>query len=81
MCIIFGKNLKELRNEKNLSQAKFAKIIDTNQTSIWKWETGQTEPDINTIRKIAIFFGETTDYILGMDEIKRSVLKTDLFKQ
>jgi len=79
MCIIFGTKLKELRNEKKVSQLKLAKIIGTNQTSIWKWEQGKTEPDITTIRKIAIYFNETTDYILGMEEIKLNVIKADLF--
>lgn len=31
------------------------------------WESGQREPDYETLIKIAAYFGVTTDYLLGRD--------------
>ena len=39
----------------------------TNQT-ISLWETGQREPDFDTLVKIAKYFNVTTDYLLGIED-------------
>ncbi len=64
---IFGQRLKELREEKGLSQRQFAKIIGTSQPNLQRWEKGQFEPDQKTTVAIAEFFGVTTDFLLGLE--------------
>ncbi len=63
---IFQTRLIELRKQKNLSQKELAIILQTNNSSICDWERGRTQPDIETIVKIAIYFETSTDYLLGL---------------
>lgn len=61
------KNLKRLRTEAKLSQAKLAAEIGVSQQSINKYENHKIEPDISTLKKIAVYFGVTVDYLIGND--------------
>ena len=53
---MFGDRLKQLRKEKKLSQEEFANIIGVSRYTITKYETGEREPDIKTIIKIALLY-------------------------
>lgn len=64
----FGAILKELREEKNLSQLQLSRLVDISQSSIARYELNQAEPRLSDIRKFAIFFGVTADYLVGMEE-------------
>ncbi len=66
--IKFQERLKELRNEKELSQTALAKELKVSQRSISSWETGFRQPDYETLRLIAEFFEVTTDYLLGIEK-------------
>ena len=65
---IFGKRLKELRYEKNLSQIELAKNLNIGKTSISEWEIGKKEPVLSNARKIADFFDVSLDYLAGRKE-------------
>ena len=64
----FGAILKELREEKNLSQLQLSRLVDISQSSIARYELNQAEPRLSYIRKLAIFFWFTADYLVGMEE-------------
>ena len=63
----FQSRLKELRTEKNLSQQKLAQQIGVTQKAIDFWEKGINEPKASYIIKLAIFFGVSSDYLLGIE--------------
>lgn len=65
---IFIERLKELRKEKNLSQAQLANDLQVSQRSISSWETGFRRPDFETLIAIAKYFNVTTDYLLGVGD-------------
>lgn len=44
-----GKRIKELRTEKNLSQAQLAKLIGVSQKAIDYWERNVNEPKVSYI--------------------------------
>ena len=52
----FGKQLKELRIEKGLSQRELGEIFSVCNQTISFWETGSREPDLDTLIKIAHYF-------------------------
>ncbi|MBQ9781658.1 MAG: helix-turn-helix transcriptional regulator [Clostridia bacterium] len=52
----FGKKLKELRLEKNLSQRELGKIFNVCNQTISFWELGSREPDLDTLIIIAHYF-------------------------
>ncbi len=64
----FGKRLKELREEKHLSQKEAGDIFHVKGPSFSRWETGVMEPDFDTLKKIAEYFGVSADYLLGLED-------------
>lgn len=64
----FAERLKELRNEKGLSQAQLAKATGLSHTALVYWETEQRVPNAKAIVILAKFFGVTTDYLLGVED-------------
>lgn len=66
--IMFGKKIKELRKERGLTQKQLAYILECNQSMITRWEKEECEPTENVIRKVAIFFRVSADYLLGLED-------------
>ena len=56
--------LKEIRKSKGISQLKMAMDLNTNQNTISRYETGEREPGINELIKIAEYFNVSVDYLL-----------------
>lgn len=56
--------LKEVRKSKGISQLKLAMDLNTNQNTISRYETGEREPGINELIKIADYFNVSIDYLL-----------------
>ena len=57
--------LKELRKNKGISQLKLAMDLNTNQNTISRYETGEREPGIVELIKIADYFNVSIDYLVG----------------
>lgn len=62
------KKLKELRTAKGLTQAKLAEKLNLSRSTIAMYETEQSEPDVNTLKAMATFFGVSLDYLLEQNE-------------
>ena len=61
------KTLKELRKEKNILQKDVAKELNIKNTTYSNWEVGVSEPDIQSLKKLADFFGVSIDYLVGRE--------------
>jgi transcriptional regulator with XRE-family HTH domain len=61
----FGGNLKNLRNEKGLTQDELAQELSLAKSTISLYETNKREPDHNTTKKIADYFGVSVDFLMG----------------
>jgi len=59
-----------LRKERGLSQQAMADAIGIHVNSLKKYETGQAQPSIDALRKIATTLHTSTDYLL-FDEHER----------
>ena len=66
---MFPKILRNLRKEKNISQEKLGSVFNVSKQAISSWETGRSEPDSFTYKKIAEYFDVSVDYLLGKDNI------------
>ena len=64
----FGKILKSLLEEHNLSQSTFANSIGYTQRAVSKWVNEQSEPTESAIVKAADYFELSTDYLLGRSD-------------
>ena len=58
-----GKRLKDLREGVKLSQVKLAEILGTQQSSINRYETGQSTPGPEVFLRYADYFDVSMDYI------------------
>lgn len=67
--------LSELRKTKGVSQQVVADFVDVDRSTYSRYENGEVRPDINTITKLAGYFGVSTDYLLGIDNQPKRVLK------
>lgn len=61
----FPQNLKKIRVNKNVSQAKLAKALDVGQSCIANWEKGIREPKLTDIVKLSKYLGVTTNQLTG----------------
>lgn len=64
---IFEKRLREIRQERGISQVELAKIIQTTNDSVYSWEKGRSQPSIDAIRKLCVALGVSSDYLLGLE--------------
>ena len=64
MCVL-GDTIKQLRNDANITQSVLAAHMNVSKSTIAMWETNNREPDIETLKKIAEFFGVSVDYLTG----------------
>lgn len=62
--------LKEIREEKKLTQDELAKMLDIRQGQISKYESGLQMQE-NTIKKICKTLEISADYLLGLVEEKK----------
>ena len=53
--------LRELREEKGLSQIELAKILDVNNSTVSHWELGIREMDLATMIKVCDYFKISLD--------------------
>ncbi len=52
-----SERLKKVRMEKGVTQKVFAEALNVSSSAVSKWENGQNEPDIETLLKIANYYG------------------------
>ena len=57
--------LKELREQRGISQLKLAMDLGMNQNSISRYETGAREADYQTLIRVADYFNVSIDYLLN----------------
>ena len=60
-----GEILAKLRKERNLGQKELAAFLSLSTGTISNYENGVHFPDLNTLCKLAEYFGVTTDYLLN----------------
>ena len=56
--------IKELREQKGITQLKMAMDLNMNQNTISRYESGVHQADYSTLIAIADYFGVSIDYIL-----------------
>ncbi len=64
--------IRDLREDKDLSQTKLAKILGMSQTGYSKYETGENDVPTSILIRLAEFHDTSVDYILGLTDEKRA---------
>lgn len=66
----FSNKIKDLREEKNISQKEFAKILNLDNTLYNKYENNYTIIPLKYLIKISNYFSVSIDYIFGFTNSK-----------
>ena len=65
------RRLRELRDERDLTQTEIAKMLGMSQTGYSKYETGENDIPTDVLIKLAKFYNTSIDYLLGQTDNKR----------
>lgn len=57
--------LSELRQDSRIKQKDLAQYLNVSVATISHYESGSSLPDVNTLVKLANYYGVSVDYILG----------------
>ncbi len=66
----FGNNLKTLRLQNGLTQAQVAQKLGVTKSVISAYETGLRLPSYDILINISKLFRVSTDYLLGLENIR-----------
>ena len=61
--------LKELREQKGITQAELSKDLKISPSTIGMYEQERREPGNDTLKLIADYFNVSIDYLLGNDSV------------
>ena len=59
-----GKNIRNFREKKGDSQEDMAQALNVTRQTVSSWETGRTEPDIDTLHRIAVYLDTTIEELI-----------------
>lgn len=74
---MYGQRIRELRNERNLTQTELAKLLNTTQKSISKYEIESIDISTETLKRLCQIFNVTADYIIGISDDYGTSYKTN----
>ncbi len=63
--------IRNLREDRDLSQTKVAKMLGMSQTGYSKYETGENDIPTVILIKLARFYDTSVDYLLGETNNKK----------
>jgi transcriptional regulator with XRE-family HTH domain len=74
-------NLRRLRKIKDITQEELAEYLGVSFQAVSKWERGEGYPDITFILPIALYFGVSTDELLGMKTEKEELQVKEILER
>lgn len=73
--------LRDLREDKDLRQVDIAKILEMSQTGYSQYETETNDIPTNILKKLAIYYDTSIDYLLCMTNEKTPYKRNKLEKK
>lgn len=64
-----GERLKQARERKGLKQNRVANHLGIHNSTLAKYESGEREADVETLKKISELYEVSVDWILGRERI------------
>jgi len=75
---IRGDRLREIREQRGVSQTELAQRCNIGEKGIWRYENGQGDPSADILARIARELDASADYLLGLTETPQSKLNDSL---
>jgi len=72
---LFGKNLRKLREERNITQKELAEHLGVTGRTIGYYESSDRFPPPETINRIADFFNVSIDWLFGRTNVRIPIVK------
>ncbi len=66
-----GKSIKDLRKAKNMTQDELAEKLNVTRQAVSNWEMDKTQPDVETLTKLADIFGVSVERLIYGKEKRR----------
>lgn len=76
---MFSKKLKSARKRKGLSQAALGKLLGVKAQTIGRWETGKSEPNVETLNKLCEILDVTLHYLISEEHIDYQLTLDETF--
>ncbi len=73
---MFAKQLRYLRQSRELSQVQLAEKLGFSKQSVSNWENDNIMPSVDVLEKLADFFKVSTDYLLGRETPETGTVQT-----
>ncbi len=74
------KRIRDLREDKDISQKEMGAMLGVGQTTYSRYETGVLDIPIQSLIQLALFYETSIDYLVELtDESKAYVRKVDAF--
>lgn len=80
---ITGTILKELRIKKNITLEQLATElnekfnVNLTRSMLSKWETGKSTPVYDHLKRLALYYDVTTDFLLGFNQYENLIIIND----
>ena len=71
---IVSNSIKKLREEKGMTQEELAEKLNVTRQAVSNWETGRTQPDIETLTRLAEVFDVSVERIIYGSERKERIV-------
>ena len=71
---VVSNSIKKLREEKGMTQDELAEKLNVTRQAVSNWETGKTQPDIETLTKLAEIFDVSVERIIYGSERKERII-------
>ncbi len=63
-----GDRLRQLRQEQGYTHETLAKALGLSMKQVWRYEAGQSDPTSEVVSRMAVLFGVSADYLLGLSD-------------
>ena len=73
--IMYENRLRDLREDRDLSQKELASYLQVHQTTYSDYELGQVNIPIRALHALADFYNVSVDYLLGRTKVKQPTAK------
>lgn len=64
---MIAEQIKLLREKRGMTQADLARSLGVTRSGVNAWEMGISVPSTQYVVELAVLFGVSTDYLLGLD--------------
>lgn len=69
--MIMYQRIRDLREDKDLSQLAMAKILNISQSTYSRYESGFLDVPSEVLISLSKFYGVSVDYLLGLSDKKK----------